>query len=347
MTRTVTRLLFLAPALLAACEGMMVGTVASGDNLAEFEAAWAWVDSLYPAFEAKGIDWDAVHSAFRPEAEAARGDEIVQVLVDILAILSDSHTYFQTRGGGVVYPHLSPRLLRDRLAFDPHLLRRYFLEALLVSEDGAFEYQVLDGNDLGYVRVTTFDPERMMDGFPAVMEFVRGTPALIIDVRNNNGGQSENVAAVVGRFIDAPVQWMDAFEQDGVPFEPWPAIEPDDRYYRYANPVVILINGASLSAGELFPEVMKQLPAVTVVGETTAGGGCNDYHDTPGDLRLASGRLIHIPTACVERYDGELVEWNGVPPDILVPMTIADVERGVDVQLEAAIELLKQEIEHP
>jgi C-terminal processing protease CtpA/Prc len=148
------------------------------------------------------------------------------------------------------------------------------------------------------------------------------------------------VAGVVGRFIEAPLLWMDAFERDGVPFQAWPIIEPDPAHYRYDNPVVVLINGASLSAGEIFPEVMKQLPNVTLVGDTTAGAGCNDYEATSGDLRLPSGRLIHIPTACLGLYAGGLLEWNGVSPDIRVPMTASDVAAGVDVQLEAAMGLL-------
>jgi hypothetical protein len=329
----------LAWALLPGCEGMIVEEADAGENLADFEAAWAWVDSLYPVFEEKGIDWDAARSDFLPLAEAARGDEIAQILSDLLGILRDSHLYFQTQGGGVVFPHLSERLLRDRLIFDPHLVRKYFPGELLLSDDETFEYEVLEGN-LGYIRIASFDPGRMLDGLPAAMEHVRGTDGLILDVRNNNGGESENVDGVVARFIDAPLPWMDAFEKDGVPFEPWSPITPDDRYYRYAEPVVVLINGASLSAGEIFAEVMKQLPSVTVVGEVTAGAACNDWRETPGDFRLPSGRLIHIPTACLKRYDGALLEWNGVAPDVRVPLTPGDVEQGTDLQLETAIDLL-------
>jgi hypothetical protein len=55
--------------------------------------------------------------------------------------------------------------------------------------------------------------------------------------------------------------------------------------------VVVLINGASLSSGELFPEVMKQLPNVTVVGDTTAGASCNDHGGFRGDRRLPTGTI--------------------------------------------------------
>jgi C-terminal processing protease CtpA/Prc len=338
MTRIGTILLVCSSAVVG-CKGMITGTSATGHNVSDFEATWAWVDSLYPALEMKGIDWDAVYSMYRPRAEAARGDEIFQVLHDLVELLEDTHAFLQTAGGAVVHPHVTRRFLRDRHAFSPHLVREYFSDELLVSPNHVFEYQVMDGN-VGYLRIATFDPGNMMDDLPTAMEYVRNTDALIVDIRNNNGGQSENVDGVVSRFIESPVVWMDAFEQDGVPFEPWPPIEPDESQYTYTNPIAMLINGAAMSSGELFPELMKQLPSVTAVGDTTAGSACNDFHDVPGDLRLDSGRRVHIPTGCVGRYDGELIERNGVPPDIHVPMTVADIEQGRDVQLEAAIQVL-------
>jgi len=109
------------------------------------------------------------------------------------------------------------------------------------------------------------------------------------------------------------------------------------------NPVVVLINGASLSSGELFPEVMKQLSSVTVVGDTTAGAGCNDRGGFRGDRRLPSGKMIHIPTWCITRYDGVAWEGAGIAPDIRVQQTEEDVAQGFDRQLEHALGLLRIE----
>lgn len=339
--RRAGRLLPVAIAILCcACENAIVSAPETGQNLADLEAAWSWVDSLYPILEMKRIDWDGVHAQYRPLAEAAWGDEFYQILHDMLAVLEDGHLYFQTPGGGVVFPHIPRRLLRDRRSFSPYLMRNYFDRRLRLAGGETIEYEILPDN-IGYIRIATFDPDYMMDDLPEVMEFVRNSTGLIIDVRNNNGGQRENVAEVVSRFIESPLTWMQGFEQDGVPFEPWPPIEPDDRHYRYDKPVVVLANGASISGGEIFPEVMKQLPLVTVVGDTTAGAGCNDRDVTPGDLVLPSGKRIHIPTGCLMRYDGIPIEWNGVLPDIRIAQTPADVEQGMDRQLEHAIELLR------
>jgi C-terminal processing protease CtpA/Prc len=117
---------------------------------------------------------------------------------------------------------------------------------------------------------------------------------------------------------------------------------PAHFHFKYTNPVVLWINGASLSGAELFPEVMKQLPNVTVVGDTTLGGGCNDVADgIQGDYWLPSGKYIHIGTTYVLRYDGEPIEWNSVLADIRVPQSKEDIDQGRDKQLEYAIELLR------
>ncbi len=167
------------------------------------------------------------------------------------------------------------------------------------------------------------------------------TKGLIIDVRHNNGGLSENIRIIVSRFIHTTLAWPRAFTKGEVPYYKGP-IQPDMNHFKYTNPVVILINGASMSGAELFPEVMKQLSNVTVVGDTTLGGGCNDVaEDIQGDYWLPSGKYIHIGTTYVLRYDGEPIEWNGVLPDIRVPQSKDDIDQGRDKQLEYAIGLLR------
>jgi C-terminal processing protease CtpA/Prc len=86
---------------------------------------------------------------------------------------------------------------------------------------------------------------------------------------------------------------------------------------------------------------MKQLPNVTVVGDTTAGAGCNDREGFRGNRRLPSGKLIHIPTWCITRYDGVPWEVVGIAPDIRVVQTAEDVRQGFDRQLEFALDLLR------
>ncbi|MBA7547612.1 hypothetical protein ES705_40041 [subsurface metagenome] len=85
---------------------------------------------------------------------------------------------------------------------------------------------------------------------------------------------------------------------------------------------------------------MKQLPQVTIVGDTTGGGGVASSNGRPehvGAYELLSGKYIYIGTGYFERYDGGVIEWNGVPPDIQIQQTGKDAEKGIDKQLEFGI----------
>ena len=106
----------------------------------------------------------------------------------------------------------------------------------------------------------------------------------------------------------------------------------------------IISYGTVLSAGETTSEILKHLPNVTAIGDTTAGGGgaaSSRSVKTMGHFDLPSGIMINIPTGYGLRYDGQHIEWLGVPPDIRVEQTKEDIQNGIDKQLEYAIELLK------
>lgn len=328
-------------ALLAvgACDTLLVPPSDADSVVADFEAAWSWTDSVYPMFQQKGIDWDSVHTVFRLRAEAASGDEVYPLLRDLLEVPRDGHLYFQTPGGGLVYPYMPPRLVEGRHTFSRFLVRRYAMGHMGTLAGGDIEYGVMPGN-IGYVRFATFDPENLWTQVPEAMATVRNTDGLVLDVRNNNGGERQNVSALVSSFLTDTLVWLEGFEADGVLFEPWEPIPPDPGRYTYAAPVVVLINGASISGAEILAETMKRVAGVTVVGDTTAGAACNDRDVNPGNRTLPSGIVIHIPTACLLRYDGLPMEWNGVPPDIRVPQTKADIDEGRDLQLEYALSLL-------
>jgi C-terminal processing protease CtpA/Prc len=107
--------------------------------------------------------------------------------------------------------------------------------------------------------------------------------------------------------------------------------------FAYTNPVVVLINGSTFSAGELCTEILKQLPNVTAIGDTTGGGSCGGNYK----YYLPSGKMIHVGTLDSRRYDGLPWESIGIAPDIRIEQTGADIIAGRDKQLEYAIEMLK------
>lgn len=65
----------------------------ASDRVANFERFWRAMDAVYPYFELKGVDWDAVYEANAPRVAAAESEEAYrQIVAEILSELDDLHT---------------------------------------------------------------------------------------------------------------------------------------------------------------------------------------------------------------------------------------------------------------
>lgn len=321
------------------CEDIIVKPATSNQNMEDFEVAWNRVNDVYPFLEFKKINWDSIYTVYHRRVEAAKGDEFYFVLHDLLAELKDGHVYYHTDGGGEVYPFYPQRHFKDRHAYSPFVVRTYFDKDLRVTESRSAEYEILPDN-IGYVFLSDFHENYLTNEFPGILEYLKDTKGVIIDIRQRRGGSSQNVVAVVTRFMSSSIDWPKFYSLgeliDIPPFQP-------EGTFTYTNPVVVLINGSTFSAGELTTEILKQLPNVTAIGDITGGGGGagSNQGNNKSEFKLPSGKLISTPTGYFERYDGQPFEWLGVPPDIRVEQTESDIKAGIDKQLEYAINMLK------
>jgi len=338
-TTRILLLFFLIILIISACESIIVKPESSNQNIEDFEATWNRINNVYPFLDFKKINWDSIYTVYRARVESARGDEFYLVLRDLLAELKDGHVYYKTPGGSEVYPFYPKRHFKDRHAYSPFVVRKYFDKELILSQSGSSEYQILPEN-IGYVFLADFHENYLINEFPDIMEYLKNTKGLIIDIRQKRGGTPQNVEAVISHFINSPLEWPKFHSLDilidPIPFQPHGAI--------YTNSVVVLINGSTFSAGEFTTEMLKQLPNVTAVGDTTGGGGGaspNYSPETVGEFKLPSGKWISIPSGYIERFDGLTWEWLGIAPDIRVEQTEVDIKNGRDKQLEYAINMLK------
>lgn len=332
-------LVILLITLFIACESIIVTPSESNKNIEDFEAAWNRINDVYPYLEFKKIDWDSLYIVYRSQAENAKGDEFYFVLRDMLAELKDGHVFYHTDGGGEVYPYYPQRHFKDRHAYNPFVVRKYFDKELRLSESGSVEYEIIPGN-IGYVFLSDFHENYLINEFSKVLEYLKNTKGLILDIRQKRGGNYDNIDAVVSRFITSPLERPD-FIVLGEKLDLTP-IQPQGPF-TYTNPVVIVINGSTFSAGELTTEIMKQLPNVTAIGDTTGGGSAGGNSYPPNAITnyyLPSGKMIDIGTVDLRRYDGLPWEWLGVLPDIRIVQTEDDIKHGRDKQLEYAIDIL-------
>lgn len=105
-------------------------------------------------------------------------------------------------------------------------------------------------------------------------------------------------------------------------------------------PKVMLIDETAGSGGDFLPWLWSKLQVGKLVGKRTWGG----LVGTLGFPVLMDGGVVTAPNLAIWTEDGFVVENAGVPPDIEVEQTPADVINGRDPQLERAIQVVMEEL---
>ncbi len=226
-------------------------------------------------------------------------------------------------------------LLYD-ISKDRHLNVSYSAGELLVKDEGAkideeawsrefgpdvnygFEkVERLPGN-IGYLNVRAFfSPKYAAEVGIAAMNLLANTNALLIDLRQNRGGEPEMIALLCSYLFDEkPVHLNDLYWRDGDGMQQfWTLPYVPGKRYGKEKPVYVLTSGETFSGAEEFTYNLKNLKRATIIGETT-GGGAN-----PGDFYwLGTHFQAFIPCGrAINPISGTNWEGTGVQPDIAVP----------------------------
>ena len=150
-----------------------------------------------------------------------------------------------------------------------------------------------------------------------------GRDAVIVDERFNGGGQ------VADYYIDLLRRPLVSYwaTRHGEPIRtPSAAI---------LGPKVMITDETAGSGGDLLPWMFRKFGLGPIVGKRTWGGLVGIL----GYPVLMDGGTVTAPNLAIYTEDGWVVENEGVPPDIEVEQTPADVIAGKDPQLERAIQV--------
>lgn len=191
--------------------------------------------------------------------------------------------------------------------------------------------EVLDGG-IGYVKFYGFPEPLTGELDTALRTFDRQrVTALIVDLRDNAGGQLDVVTKVTSRFVpDGPL--FQGVSQTG----DHTLFYADGNYWLKGRRLAVLVNGGTGSGGEILASAVKEHRSGTLVGTKTAG-----CVSTGQMFPLPDGSAIEIATnRVVSGLRGAELNRVGVTPDVAVDTTPADLANQRDVQLTQAVELL-------
>jgi tricorn protease len=152
---------------------------------------------------------------------------------------------------------------------------------------------------------------------------------LIVDERWNGGGM------LPWRFIELlnrPVlnYWA---RRDGISWR--------SPYRTHLGPQVMLINHAAGSGGDAFPYYYREAGLGKLIGTRTWGG----LVGLTGNPGLIDGGYCSVPTFAIYELDGTwTIEGHGVEPDIEVIDHPTLLAKGIDPQLEKAIDVVLEEL---
>lgn len=175
------------------------------------------------------------------------------------------------------------------------------------------EWRRLEGG-AGYIAIRSFSDDKIVASFNTALAALRSAPGLIIDVRENGGGDTAIARPIMGRFIDRPAPYAIMRRREGSGLSsPWTEMVQPAGPFTDRGEVVVLMNHWSGSMAEGFPMGMRDIGRATLVGTKMMGLGAAVF-----PIRLDR-------TGIQAQYSGEPVyDTHGKPrwhlsPDIQVP----------------------------
>ena len=304
-----------------------------------FEALWQIIDEHYCFFDYKqheyGLDWQEVYNKYKVRvSNKMNTQQLFEVLCDMLAELRDGHVNLSTSmdfGRYWTWHEAFPQNFNDSLE------RHYMGTDYKIA--AGLHYRVLDDN-IGYIRYDSFNNavgEGNLDDCLSWLALCRG---LIIDIRNNTGGDLIYAERLAGRFVHEKTLVGYMQHKTGTGHHDFSELEP--RYLepssnlRWHKPVCVLTNRSVYSAANDFAVIMHALPNVRLVGDHTGGGS-----GLPMSSSLPNGWTVRY-SAC-PMYDAQRQHTEfGIAPDVAVSLTDASVSQGLDDIIETARKLLVQ-----
>jgi C-terminal processing protease CtpA/Prc len=228
-------------------------------------------------------------------------------------------------------------------------LPRMTVAAYQAAAPGAasFEWKLLPGN-IAWVQLRSFGNDSAAEAFEAAFDEIAKADGLILDVRENGGGNSSVGQRILATLADKPFQtskwrtreYRPAFRAWGEAeqtYEGEASVVPPSPTRHYGKPVLVLTSPRTYSAAEDFTLAFDVMKRGRIVGQSTGGSS-----GQPLIFKLPGGGGGRVCTKRDSYPDGREFVGVGIAPQVAVEPRIADLRAGRDTVLEAALALLRR-----
>ena len=193
-----------------------------------------------------------------------------------------------------------------------------------------------DNKRIGYIKITNFASNTFSQFQTALNKLEENNiESLIIDVRDNLGGQLEVVTQIASLFLtkDKIVYQLNT---NGI-IQPIYSTGPGN----FQKPVTVLINRATASASEVLALALKESANATIIGTTSYGKGTIQE-----SYKLSTGATIKFTVQEWLSPNGNSINNTGIKPDIEVSESdnsnnISSLEN--DAVLQTAITIMQND----
>lgn len=351
-----------------------------------FETYWNGMNYSYVFWDVDPTDWDEVYRVYAPQFEGlefgVKEDSIAaaRLFEEICANLIDHHYSFTLKDkNGYLWKNFAPG--EAEIQSRDYYHKRYSFEDVknviyhnadlgrITDIEGAgfnggfaiWSY-LLDG-DIACLGLNSFGitenfneelVQATLANFYSLINETENLEGIIIDMRNNTGGNLDDIYMIVSPLLSEPVHFGYTRSKSGLgrlDYTPWsplilsptdPEENPIERNLD-AVPVVALADINSISMAELTPMAIMEMPNGYFIGERTSGG----HGPINGDIKdFYAGELenkafhMYTSTSMTKRLDGVCYEGYGVTPDIEAFFNAEEFYKGNDSQLYRAAEFI-------
>ena len=276
--------------------------------VAAFDQIWQAFDRDYAMFVLRPeVNWDALREKYRPKIDDCNSiDEFASLCADMLKPLRDLHVWLKVGGRNV------PVFNRPRASNSNPSAHYPILGDM--NEEGSVAWTITS-NKIGFLAINGWSDPNTPGQCDEILEKMRETKALIVDVRLNGGGSEDLALEVAGRFV--PKKFVYGYDQHRDGPKHGDLTRKDARVvqprgpWRYDRPVILLIGQKCMSSNESFVAMMSGDPNLITMGDHTCGSSGN-----PEIIQLPLDMTVSVPRWIDYLPDGSPLDERGFRPKV-------------------------------